>query len=64
VNSIPVKTLEISHGLDLLKLLPEANSLASLASPAIDIGVGVLEAGFFDDTSWNEVCIVWIRGSG
>ncbi|GDX23657.1 isochorismate synthase [Actinomycetes bacterium] len=49
MNSIPVKTIEISHGLDLLKLLPETNSLASLASLAwIRGGDGVIGIGEFD----------------
>jgi menaquinone-specific isochorismate synthase len=43
VNSIPVKTLEISHGLDLLKLLPETNSLAWIRG-----GDGVIGIGEFD----------------
>ena len=49
MNSIPVKPIEISHGLDLLKLLPETNSLASLASLAwIRGGDGVIGIGEFD----------------
>lgn len=43
MNSIPVKTLEISHGLDLLKLLPETNSLAWIRG-----GDGVIGIGEFD----------------
>ena len=46
MNSIPVKTIEISHGLDLLKHLPEANSLASLAW--IRGGDGVIGIGEFE----------------
>lgn len=43
MNSIPVKTIEISHGLDLLKLLPETKSLAWIRG-----GDGVIGIGEFD----------------
>ena len=43
MNSIPVKTLEISHGLDLLKLLPETNSLAWIRGGDGVIGIGEFE---------------------
>jgi len=43
VNSIPVKTIEISHGLDLLKLLPETNSLAWVRGGDGVIGIGEFE---------------------
>jgi menaquinone-specific isochorismate synthase len=40
VNSIPVKTIEISHGLDLLKHLPETQSLAWIRGGDGVIGIG------------------------
>jgi menaquinone-specific isochorismate synthase len=40
VNSIPVKTIEISHGLDLLKHLPESKSLAWIRGGDGVIGIG------------------------
>jgi len=43
VNLIPVKTIEISHGLDLLKLLPETNSLAWVRGGDGVIGIGEFE---------------------
>ena len=43
MNSIPVKTIEISHGLDLLKLLPEANSMAWVRGGDGVIGIGEFE---------------------
>lgn len=43
MNSIPVKTIEISHGLDLLKLLPEKNSLAWVRGGDGVIGIGEFE---------------------
>jgi menaquinone-specific isochorismate synthase len=43
VNSIPVKTIEISHGLDLLKLLPETKSLAWVRGGDGVIGIGEFE---------------------
>ena len=43
MNSIPVKTIEISHGLDLLKLLPETNSLAWVRGGDGVIGIGEFE---------------------
>lgn len=43
MNSIPVKTIEISHGLDLLKLLPETKSLAWVRGGDGIIGIGEFE---------------------
>jgi menaquinone-specific isochorismate synthase len=43
VNSIPVKTIEISHGLDLFKLLPETNSFAWVRGGDGVIGIGEFE---------------------
>ncbi len=43
MNSIPVKTIEISHGLDLLKLLPETKSLAWVRGGDGVIGIGEFE---------------------
>ena len=43
MSSIPVKTIEISHGLDLLKLLPETNSLAWVRGGDGVIGIGEFE---------------------
>jgi len=43
VNSIPVKTIEISHGQDLLKLLPETNSMAWVRGGDGVIGIGEFE---------------------
>lgn len=43
MNSIPVKTIEISHGLDLFKLLPEANSMAWVRGGDGVIGIGEFE---------------------
>lgn len=43
MNSIPVKTIEISHGLDLLKLLPETKSLAWIRGGDGVIGIGEFE---------------------
>ena len=43
MNSIPVKTIEISHGLDLLKLLPEANSMEWVRGGDGVIGIGEFE---------------------
>ena len=43
MNSIPVKTIEISHGLDLLKLLPETNSLVWVRGGDGVIGIGEFE---------------------
>ena len=43
MNSIPVKTIEISHGLDLLKLLPETTSLAWIRGGDGVIGIGEFE---------------------
>jgi len=43
VNSIPVKTIEISHGLDLLKHLPETKSLAWIRGGDGVIGIGEFE---------------------
>ena len=43
MNLIPVKTIEISHGLDLLKLLPEANPLAWVRGGDGVIGIGEFE---------------------
>ena len=43
MNSIPVKTIEISHGLDLLKHLPETNSLAWVRGGDGVIGIGEFE---------------------
>ena len=40
MNSIPVKTIEISHGLDLLKHLPETQSLAWIRGGDGVIGIG------------------------
>ena len=43
MNSIPVKTIEISHGQDLLKLLPETNSMAWVRGGDGVIGIGEFE---------------------
>ena len=43
MNSIPVKTIEISHGLDLFKLLPETNSFAWVRGGDGVIGIGEFE---------------------
>ncbi|MSO33182.1 MAG: isochorismate synthase [Candidatus Nanopelagicaceae bacterium] len=43
MNSIPVKTIEISHGLDLLKHLPESKSLAWIRGGDGIIGIGEFE---------------------
>ena len=43
MNSIPVKTTEISHGLDLLKHLPETQSLAWIRGGDGVIGIGEFE---------------------
>ena len=43
MNSIPVKTIEISHGLDLLKHLPETQSLAWIRGGDGVIGIGEFE---------------------
>ena len=43
MNSIPVKTIEISHGLDLFKLLPETNSFTWVRGGDGVIGIGEFE---------------------
>ncbi len=43
MNSIPVKTIEISHGLDLFKLLPETHSFAWVRGGDGVIGIGEFE---------------------